>query len=118
MRHHKSNRTLGRPARQRKALLRSLARNVVLHKRIKTTEAKAKEVQPFVEKLLTHAKKNDLPTRRRIESQIGEDARKRLCAEIAPQHAERPGGYTRIVKLPYRESDGASMAIIEFVGNE
>ena len=115
MRHHKANRTLSRPARQRKALLRSLARELALNSRIQTTEAKAKEVQPFVEKLVTEAKKETQSAIRRIESYIGEEARKRLMNEIAPAYRERHGGYTRIVKLPYRESDNASLAVIEFV---
>jgi len=110
MRHHKSHRTLGRNARQR-----SQARSLMLNERIQTTEAKAKELRPFIEKLLTRAKKNDVPAIRHIESHVGAQARKRLCEEIAPRHEGRHGGYTRVVKLPYRESDGASMAIIEFV---
>lgn len=115
MRHHKAHRTLGRPARQRKALLRSLARELILNDRIQTTEAKAKEVQPFVERLVTDAHKNTLAATRRIEGRIGEQARKRLMNEVAPAYTDRPGGYTRIVKLPFRESDSASMAVIEFV---
>lgn len=115
MRNHKAHRSLKRPARQRKALLRSLARELILHGRIETTEAKAKEVRPFAEKLVTEAGKNTLASVRRIESRVGEQARKRLCEEIAPAYANRSGGYTRVVKLPYRESDGASMAVIEFV---
>ncbi|MEX0673096.1 MAG: 50S ribosomal protein L17 [Candidatus Paceibacterota bacterium] len=115
MRHHKTHRTLGRVSRQRKALLCSLARSLVLHDRIQTTEAKAKELRPFAEKLLTEAKKNTQASIRRVENKIGPDARVKLCGELASRYQEREGGYTRIVKLPYRKSDSASLAIIEFV---
>ncbi|MEX1027304.1 MAG: 50S ribosomal protein L17 [Candidatus Paceibacterota bacterium] len=115
MRHHKTTRTLGRVSRQRKALLCSLARSLVLHGRIQTTEAKAKELRPFAEKLVTEAKKETQASIRRVENKIGPDARVKLCSELAPGYKERQGGYTRIVKLPYRTSDAASLAIIEFV---
>ena len=115
MRHHKANRTLCRPRKQRTALLNTLAREVILHDSIRTTEAKAKEVRPYVERLVTEARKGTIASIRRIEARIGDDARSRLVDQILPRLADREGGYTRITKLPYRESDGASMAVIEFV---
>lgn len=115
MKHHKATRTLSRVSRQRKALLRSLARSLVINGSIKTTEAKAKELRPYVERLVTHAKKNSLASTRHIEGQIGTEARKKISQDAVAKYMERMGGYTRITKLPYRKSDGASMAIIEFV---
>jgi len=115
MRHHRSNRTLSRTAIQRKALLRSLSRELILKEQIQTTEAKAKEVRPFVEKLITNAKKENIPAIRHIESQIGAEARKRLMNDVLPRYSDRHGGYTRITKLPYRHSDSASMALIELI---
>lgn len=117
MRKLKKGRILSRKRDQRKALLRSLARNLVLKEKISTTEAKAKEVRPFVEKLITKAKKGDLSSFRLVLSALAnekETARK-LIKEIAPRYKARPGGYTRIIKLGPRKSDGARMAIIEFV---
>ncbi len=84
--------------------------------RIKTTEAKAKELRPFIERLVTKAKPGTLAARRLVISNLGTSFRaKKLVDVIAPKYAARPGGYTRIVKLPPRQSDGAKMAIIEFV---
>lgn len=115
MKHHVRNRKFGRPARQRKALLRSLARALVEHGRIQTTEAKAKELRPFIERMVTHGKKGTLAARRGIASEIGETLGAKLVDTIAPQYKERAGGYTRVVKLPPRQSDSARMAVIEFV---
>lgn len=95
--------------------MRTLARELFLHGRIQTTEAKAKEVQPFAERLITEAKKGTLAGTRRIESQIGEDARRMLETDIVKRLQDRTGGYTRVVKLPYRQSDSASLAVIELV---
>lgn len=115
MRHHNANRKFGRPARQRKALLRSLARSLVVSERITTTEAKAKELRPFVEKLVTKGKSGSLAHRRFIAGEIGPRAGKKMVETIGTRYDKRTGGYTRIVKLAPRKSDGSPMAIIEFV---
>ncbi|MCI0619862.1 50S ribosomal protein L17 [Candidatus Wolfebacteria bacterium] len=117
MRHHNHNRKFGRVRKQRTALLEGLARSLVLHGRIQTTEAKAKELRPFVEKLVTKAKSDSVATRRLVSARLGgaPKATKKLVETIAPQYAKRPGGYTRITKLPVRKSDASPMAVIEFV---
>jgi len=115
MRHHNANRKFGRPANQRKALLRSLARSLVLHGKITTTEAKAKEVRPFVEKIITKGKKGGLANNRLIIAEIGPRAGKKTMEVFSKQYEKRQGGYTRITKLPQRMSDGSKMAVIELV---
>ncbi|MEA1929393.1 MAG: 50S ribosomal protein L17 [Patescibacteria group bacterium] len=116
MRHHDQNRKFGRKAGQRTALMRSLAEALITHGRIQTTEAKAKSLRPFVERLVTKAKPGTLSARRLVISELGTPARaKKLVDEIAPKYVERAGGYTRIVKLPPRKSDSSKMAVIEFV---
>ena len=115
MRKLKKGRKLSRKRGQRRALLKSLARSLFLHERIKTTEAKAKEVSSFAEKFITKAKKDDLATRRYLSRFFSQRVVKKLISDIAKRYQERPGGYTRVVKLGPRESDGAKMAIIELV---
>ncbi len=116
MRHHNANRKFGRPAGQRRALLRSLAEGLIKHGRIVTTEAKAKELRPYIEKLVTTARTGTLASERLVISRLGTAARaKKLVKEIAPKYKERAGGYTRIIKLSPRTSDSAKMAMIEFV---
>jgi large subunit ribosomal protein L17 len=115
MRHHNANRKFGRNKNQRQALLKSLARSLVLHDKIKTTEAKAKEVRPYVEKLITKAKKETLASRRDIEAKIGPKAAKKITSELSVEYKNRKGGYTRITKMVRRSSDGSPMAVIEFV---
>lgn len=115
MRKRKKGRTLGRKKDQRKALLKSLARETILKGRIKTTEAKAKELRPFLEKMITRAKKGDLASIRYLARYFSKDVVRKLISEIGPRHKERPGGYTRIIKLGPREKDGAKMAIIEII---
>ncbi len=118
MRHHNANRKFGRTKTQRHALLKSLAVNLLVRNKIKTTLPKAKELRPFVEKLVTHAKKhNDLATRRLVVKKLGGHSRevKKLFETIAPKYTDTKGGYTRILKLGVRKSDGAEMAVIEFV---
>jgi len=116
MRHHNINRKFGREAGQRKALMRSLAEALIKHGKIKTTEAKAKELRPLVEKMVTRAKTNTLTSRRLLISRLGKEAQvKELLEIIAPRYLKRAGGYTRITKLAPRQSDGSKMAVIEFV---
>lgn len=116
MRHASNVRKFGREKNQRHALMRSLARNLIRDTRIQTTTAKAKELRPYVEKLVTKAKSDTVASRRLINSRImGATETKKLFAEIAPKYKERKGGYIRIVKLPNRDLDGAQMALIEFV---
>lgn len=115
MKHHKKTRTLGRKTDARKALLRSLAYNLVKNDSIKTTEAKAKELRPFIEKLISKAKVGNLAERKLLISRVGEEAAKKLVDEIGPKYKTRPGGYSRIIKLPARKSDASKMAIIELV---
>jgi large subunit ribosomal protein L17 len=117
MRHHNTNRKFGRRKVQRNALLNSLALNLIVREKIKTTEPKAKELRPFIEKLITRAKKGDLATRRLIISKLSNRKQevKKLFDIIAPKYADKKGGYTRILKLGARKADGAPMAIIEFV---
>lgn len=116
MRHHSNVRKFGREKNQRHALMRSLARNLIRDSRIQTTLAKAKELRPYVEKVVTAAKNNTIASRKLINSRIqGETETKKLFDEIAPKYAKRSGGYTRIIKMPVRDLDGAHMALIEFV---
>ncbi len=116
MRHHNSIRKFGREKNQRHALLRSLARNLIRDQRIKTTLPKAKELRPFVEKLVTKAKVNTVATRRLLSTRIhGAPEVKKLVDTIAPKYADRKGGYTRIIRMPNRDLDGSEMALIEFI---
>ncbi|MFA6459446.1 MAG: 50S ribosomal protein L17 [Candidatus Paceibacterota bacterium] len=116
MRHHNNVRKFGREKTQRHALLRSLARNLIRDSRIQTTLPKAKELRPFVEKLVTKAKSNTIATRRLLSARLhGAPEVKKLVDEIGPKYATRKGGYTRIIRMPTRELDGSAMALIEFV---
>lgn len=117
MRHHNANRKFGRVKKVRKALLFTLTRALIVHEKIKTTEAKAKSLRPTVEKLVTMAKYKTLGARRLLSARLLNQERlsKKLVEEIGPRYKERKGGYTRIMKLPRRKSDGAEMAVIEFV---
>ncbi len=117
MRHHNSKRKFGRSKTQKRALLNSLALNLLVREKIKTTLPKAKELRPFIEKLLTHAKKDTLANRRLIMSKLGGHSRevKKLFEVIAPKYTDKKGGYTRVLKLGTRKSDASPMAIIEFV---
>ncbi|MFH1201050.1 MAG: 50S ribosomal protein L17 [bacterium] len=117
MRHHNNTRKFGRDKTQKKALLNSLALNLVVREKIKTTLPKAKELQPFIEKLVTRAKGGNLATRKLITAKLSNRSAevKKLFDVIAPKYANRKGGYTRVLKLGIRKSDGARMAIIEFV---
>ena len=117
MRHHKKNRTLGRKKGQRVALLRSLARSLVLQEGITTTVAKAKELRPFVERMVTTAKKNSLASRRIIDTRMGgsREVMKKLHDVYAPRYAKRAGGYTRITLLGRIGKRVIEAARIEFV---
>lgn len=117
MRHHVKNRTLHRDKRQRTALLRSLARSLVMHEGINTTVAKAKELRPFIERLVTQSKKNTLASHRSIASELGNDKEtvKKLHDTLATRYATRPGGYTRIVRLGRVGKRVGESARIEFV---
>jgi len=115
MRHSNANRKFGRKTNQRKALLRSLAYSLTLKGKIKTTEAKAKELRPHMEKLVTLGKKQTLASRRLLESRVGPQAAKKIASELSVAYKDRVGGYTRITKLTPRVADGSPMAVIEFV---
>jgi len=115
MRKRKKGRKLSRKRDQRRALLKSLARNLILKEKIKTTEAKAKELSRFVSKFITHAKKGNLASRRYLARFFSPEVVRKLINEIGPRYKERPGGYTRIIKLGARKSNGAKMVIIELV---
>ena len=117
MRHRRTRHQLSRSASHRKALLRNLCKELIDHERIKTTEAKAKAVKPEVEKLITLGKRGDLHARRQALSALGQDkfVVYKLFEEVAPRYAERPGGYTRILKLGPRRSDSTEMVYLELV---
>jgi large subunit ribosomal protein L17 len=116
MRHRKSGRKLGRDSAHRKALYANLASALIEHGRIKTTEAKAKEVRPIVEEMITLGKRADVAAQRHAVAFLRSKAIVHtLFAEVAPRFAERPGGYTRIVKIGPRQGDAARMVYLEFV---
>ena len=117
MRHKRDRRKLSRSASHRKALLMNLSREVIDHERIQTTEAKAKAVKPEIEKLITLAKRGDQHARRQAMARLGQDKHVvyKLFEEIAPRYSERPGGYTRILKLGPRRSDSTEMVLLELV---
>ncbi|MGM9924217.1 MAG: 50S ribosomal protein L17 [Bacillus sp. (in: firmicutes)] len=117
-------RKLGRTSSQRKALLRDLATDLIVHERIETTEAKAKELRSVVEKMITLGKRGDLHARRQAAAFIrnevaneesGQKALQKLFSDIAPRYEERQGGYTRIMKMGPRRGDGAPIVVIELV---
>lgn len=117
MKHHSKTRKLGRTKGQREALLKTLAGSLIVREKITTTLAKAKELRPYVEKLVTKSKKGDIATRRIISARLSNNDKyvKKLFDVLAPRYADRTGGYTRITKLPSRMGDAAEIAIIEFV---
>ena len=119
MRHARSGNKLGRDSAHRKALYSNLAGALIEHGRIETTVAKAKAVKPFAEKMITLGKRGDLHARRQALAALrSNDVVHRLFADVAPRYAERPGGYTRIVKLGPRQGDAADMVYLEFVDFE
>jgi len=116
MRHRVKGRKLKRTSEHRLATLRNLATSLLKHKKIKTTVAKAKELRTFVEPLITKAKVDSVASRRYVAAEIKDKSVvKELFTEIIPKIGDRPGGYTRIVKLGQRKGDGAELAIIELV---
>ena len=116
MRHHSKNRKFGREVGVRRALLKGLALSLIRHEKITTTEAKAKELRPFVEKLVTRGKKKSVASRRILVSRLGNaEGAQKIVTRIAPRYEKRAGGYTRITKLPRRGGDASKMAVIEFV---
>lgn len=115
MRHHNANRKFGRERGQRKALVQSLLRSLALRGKIQTTEAKAKEIRPAMEKLITKGKNPTLHNRRMLIVALGDEGAARKVIATAGNYKERAGGYIRIVKLIPRKGDAAKMALIEFV---
>jgi large subunit ribosomal protein L17 len=119
MRHARSGKKLGRDSSHRKALYANLAGSLIEHGRIKTTEAKAKAVKPLAEQMITLGRRGDLAARRQASSVLrSRDVVHVLFAEVAPRFADRPGGYTRIVKLGPRQCDAADMVYLELVDFE
>jgi large subunit ribosomal protein L17 len=116
MRHQRSGRKLGRDSAQRKALYSNLAGALIEHGRIKTTEAKAKEVRPIVEQMITLGKRGDVHAHRQAVAFLrSKPIAHKLFGDVAPRFADRPGGYTRVVKLGPRQGDSAPMAYLELV---
>src|SRR5438128_681532 len=116
MRHHRSGKKLGRDSAHRKALYSNLTGALIEHGRIKTTEAKAKAVKPIAEQMITLGRRGDIHARRQALAFLRtQEVVHRLFADVAPRFADRPGGYTRIVKLGPRQGDAAEMAYLELV---
>jgi large subunit ribosomal protein L17 len=116
VRHHRAGRKLGRDASHRKALYANLTGSLIEHGRIRTTVAKAKEVRPIAEQMITLARRGDVHARRQALAYLrSQDVVYKLFSEVAPRFADRPGGYSRIVKLGPRQGDAAEMAYLEFV---
>ena len=116
MRHLAKGRQLSRTSTHKRAMLNNMATSLFQHGRVRTTEAKAKELRPFAEKLITLARRGDLHARRQVERKIRDrGVSGQLFKEIGPRFAGRPGGYTRIIKLGHRPGDGAEMVRIELL---
>jgi len=119
MRHGKKGRKLGRTSAHRTALFRNQVSSLMEHGRIVTTLPKAKELRPIAERVVTHGKQDTVHARRWVRRWIADrDLVKKVFDDISPRFEERPGGYTRIVKLGPRQGDGAEMAVLEFVDYE
>ena len=115
MNHSKSTRKFGRVKKVRDGLMKSLALSLVVNGKIKTTDAKARELRPMIEKMVTTGRLGTIASRRNLVSRIGSIGADKIVKDIAPKYAKRAGGYTRITKLQARLSDGSLMAVIEFV---
>ncbi|MBI5504659.1 MAG: 50S ribosomal protein L17 [Deltaproteobacteria bacterium] len=114
MRHLNAGRKLSRSSSHRKAMLRNMVTSLIMHERIQTTDAKAKELRRWVDRMITLGKKQTVAARRRARAYVRTDeAVSKLFAEVAPRFANRPGGYTRIIKVAQRHGDAAPMSIIE-----
>ena len=119
MRHLKKGRKLNRTSAHRKALLRNLATSLFRHEKIETTDAKAKELRGYAERLVTLAKRGDLHSRRLAHQKIrDQEVLKKLFDDIAERYSTRPGGYTRVTKVRYRQGDNAKMSVIELIGHD
>jgi large subunit ribosomal protein L17 len=119
MRHRNAGRKLGVTTQHRHAMFANMAAALIKHEQIKTTLPKAKELRPVVEKLVTLSRKNDLASRRLALSRIRDEAQvKKLFEVIGPRYANRPGGYTRVLKAGFRYGDNAALAFIEFVDRD
>jgi large subunit ribosomal protein L17 len=119
MRHLKAGFKLGRNPAHRRATLRNLVTNVILHERIKTTVTRARAARPLVDRMITLGKRDTLHTRRQAAAFLmTEAATQKLFRDLAPRFADRNGGYTRIIKLGWRIGDGAELAMLELVGSE
>lgn len=116
MRHQKSGRKLNRSSSHRRAMFRNMATSLLQHERIQTTDAKAKEVRRVAERLITIAKRGGLANRRLAHRTVrDQEVLAKLFEEIGPRYSERPGGYTRILKMGHRRGDNASLSLIELV---
>ncbi|MEX1064016.1 MAG: 50S ribosomal protein L17 [Candidatus Paceibacterota bacterium] len=115
MEHGKKKRKFGRETKQRKELMRGLAESLILNGKITTTQAKAKSLKTYVEKVITKSRENKLSTVRDLSAKFSPKVTKKLIQELGPKFADRSGGYTRIIHTPRRPSDGSRMAIIEFI---
>ena len=119
MRHGISQRKLGRKSGHRTAMFRNMSAALIKHEQIVTTLPKAKELRPYVEKLITLAKRGGLSNRRLAMSKLGDETQlKKLFDELAERYSDRDGGYTRVIKAGYRDSDAAQMAVIELVDRD
>ncbi|WP_298022995.1 50S ribosomal protein L17 [uncultured Parasphingopyxis sp.] len=119
MRHKKAHRKLNRTSSHRQAMLKNMAAALIKHEQVMTTLPKAKELRPYVEKLITLAKKGGLSNRRVAMSRLMDETQlKKLFDELGPRYADRPGGYCRIIKAGYRGDDAAPMAVIELVDRD
>jgi large subunit ribosomal protein L17 len=119
MRHKVGGRKLQRTSAHRTAMFRNMSASLIKHEQITTTLAKAKELRPYVEKLVTLAKRGGLANRRLAMSRLMDDTQlKKLFDVIATRYADRPGGYTRVIKAGFRASDAAAMAVIEFIDRD
>ncbi|HEY1636946.1 MAG TPA: 50S ribosomal protein L17 [Rhizomicrobium sp.] len=119
MRHRNAGRKLGVTTQHRHAMFANMAAALIKHEQIKTTLPKAKELRPVVERLVTLSRKNDLAARRLAMSRLRDETQvKKLFEVIGPRYADRPGGYTRVLKAGFRHGDNAAMAFIEFVDRD
>ena len=115
MNHHKATRKFGRVKKVREGLMKSLALALVVNGKIKTTDAKARELRPVIEKMITMGRLKTLSSRRQLISKVGKIGAEKIVKDVSPKYTKRFGGYTRITKLPARLSDGSLMAVIELV---